>query len=262
MNENLNKISVVGSGNVASQLIPALHRSIVEITHLHSRNKSSALDLLSFTSATRVCSLDELPKDQLVLLCVPDDQIIPILNRLDPEMRVAYTSGNLHLEKVDSARNVGVFYPLQTFSKGRPIELEAVPFLVEANNDNLLEDLLTLAHRISRHVTIMTSEERQLVHQVAVWVNNFTNHILYHAKDLAEENKLNFSLFDPLLKETIAKLETLSPEIAQTGPARRGDRTTIQSHLNQLSGTRKELYALLSRSIEETSKNTSSRKHD
>lgn len=260
MNDDLFKISVVGSGNVASQLIPALSRSKVVITHLSSRNEQSAQGLLGHTTAHKTCQIEELPLNQLALLCVPDDQILPILHRLDPRIEVAYTSGNLHLNQIETSRSAGVFYPLQTFSRERVIDMSAVPMLIEANTKPLESQLLTLAKRISKKVYTKTSDERQQVHQVAVWVNNFTNHILYHARDLSGQYELDFSLFEPLLRETIDKLAVLSPENAQTGPARRGDQRTIQSHLSQLSGIRKEIYDLLSRSIMETYSSKTSKK--
>jgi hypothetical protein len=83
-------------------------------------------------------------------------------------------------------------------------------------------------------------------------VNNFVNHVVYLAQNEAKKNELDWSLFEPLMTETIEKLKSLSPFEAQTGPARRNDEQIVQKHLGLLSGRKKEIYELLSKSISET----------
>jgi predicted short-subunit dehydrogenase-like oxidoreductase (DUF2520 family) len=101
----------------------------------------------------------------------------------------------------------------------------------------------------------MNSEKRAHLHLAAVWINNFTNHMVYQAQKFASSKQLNYALLLPLLEETVNKLQSQTPFDAQTGPARRGDEATIEKHLSQLDGTTQELYALLTDSIQETYKN-------
>jgi predicted short-subunit dehydrogenase-like oxidoreductase (DUF2520 family) len=64
-----------------------------------------------------------------------------------------------------------------------------------------------------------------------------------------QNKNLDFDLLKPLIHETVDKLNYLSPEKAQTGPAKRGDRKVIETHLSSLEGRTKEIYKLLSESI-------------
>ena len=69
------------------------------------------------------------------------------------------------------------------------------------------------------------------------------------AKELCEENQLEFELIKPLILETGQKVMTISPEEAQTGPARRRDSSVMENQANQLDTHKKEIYDLLSKSI-------------
>ena len=52
-----------------------------------------------------------------------------------------------------------------------------------------------------------------------------------------------FEILSPLIKETAEKINRLSPEDAQTGPAKRNDIETIHSHLDFLSDeNQKKIY--------------------
>ena len=55
------------------------------------------------------------------------------------------------------------------------------------------------------------------------------------AAKLLESHGLDFSVMLPLVDETIAKLHSLQPREAQTGPAVRGDTIVMGEHLSMLS---------------------------
>ncbi|MDX2359751.1 MAG: DUF2520 domain-containing protein [Crocinitomicaceae bacterium] len=234
--DTIRKISIIGSGNVGSHLAHALESSGIEITHFKHRTDD----------------LKSLPKDQLVLLCVPDDVISELVSKIDESCSIAYTSGSVELNSLPTRNLLGVFYPLQTFSKDRSVDLASVPFFIESSTEEFGEQLFALASTISKSVSFANSEERKKMHLAAVWINNFTNHIVHIAQSYCEQQNVDFNHLKPLLKETIEKLEDLSPLEAQTGPARRGDTSIIEQHLSQLKGTEKELYQLLSESITKT----------
>ena len=58
---------------------------------------------------------------------------------------------------------------------------------------------------------------------------------------------LNYLL--PLIDETAAKIHTLAPCDAQTGPARRGDENVMHHHLSLLNDDQQKVYSLLSEEI-------------
>lgn len=248
----IHTLSLVGYGNVATHLGRQLKTSGISITHLLGKSTKDAHALAEELNALLVFKADALPRHQLALLCVPDDQINALSGQIDPETPIAYTSGAVEMESLPTRDKLGVFYPLQSFSKKRSIDLHTVPFFIESNHALFEEQLLMLAKKISSNVHLANSQDRKHLHVSAVWVNNFTNHLLHIAQRYAEENGQNFEHLKPLLKETIAKLDELSPREAQTGPARRGDVSVIQKHLELLTGTDRDIYALITSSIIDT----------
>ncbi len=254
MKNEITSVTIIGAGNVAYHLGKALKDKGITISHLWSRTKENA-QLLALEFGAELTELNELPENQIALVCLSDDAIQPTIAMLPQSIPVAYTSGSVNLGQISSRNDLGVFYPLQTISKAVELDLSEVPFLIEATNSDFEKSLIQLAKRISSNVHVINSEQRQQLHHSAVWINNFTNHLIYQAQELTKSGNLDFELLQPLLKETIRKVEKQSAYEAQTGPARRNDIKTLQKHLDALSGTSKELYALLSKSIQETYSN-------
>ncbi len=244
------KVSIIGSGNVATQLGKALVKNGKTVTHVSSRNRDRAQILADELNA-EVCSLDELP-EQFTIICVSDDATAEVISQIPEGVPLVYTSGSVGLDELPKRNKIGVLYPLQTMSKTSALELSSVPFLVESKNPMFLEVINDFALELSPASYMVNSEQRRKIHMAAVWINNFTNHIVYQAQKITKDQDLDYQLLLPLLKETLNKLDHQSAFDAQTGPARRGDLQTIEKHLEAQSGTQKELYALLTKSIKET----------
>lgn len=85
----------------------------------------------------------------------------------------------------------------------------------------------------------------------AVFANNFCQHLYGIAGQILEQEGLDFSLLRPLIFETAHKVMLMTPENAQTGPARRGDESILGMHKAMLKDNRKllNLYTQLSDSI-------------
>ena len=147
----------------------------------------------------------------------------------------------------------GVFYPLQTFTKGRLLDFSTIPICIEASDNESLALLRLLGEAISQNIYDINSDQRKKLHLAAVFANNFSNHLFHISETLCEKEDLPFELLKPLILETVKKLETLSPKDAQTGPARRDDSISIEKHLELLTNTNhKKIYTLLSEAITKT----------
>jgi len=158
------------------------------------------------------------------------------------------------LSALPQKSHLGVFYPLQTFSKHLDINLSKVPFLIEAQSEKFQSELMQLASMISEKVIYANSEDRLHYHISAVFVNNFVNHLFALGKAHSDEHGLDWEVLKPLIHETVAKINSLDPLAAQTGPAVRNDQDTIHRHMGELSGIPKEVYALITQSIQQSSK--------
>lgn len=251
MKKEIKRVFIIGAGNVGSQLAIAL-KSIVEVVGVYSKSGVSAKLVTEQFELPFFESLEEIPSCDLVLICSNDDSIQSILEKLDNRFNVAYTSGSVELNQLPNRPNLGVFYPLQTFSKGRKVELNKVPFLIEATNEIFKNQLFDLGLKLSKNVSFADSADRKKLHIGAVFINNFTNHMAYLAKEFVESNELNWEFLKPLLEETTNKIMDVNPFDVQTGPARRNDQLVINNHLEQLTGTPHDIYKIVTKSIVNT----------
>ena len=187
----------------------------------------------------------------VTIISVTDDAIAEVSNRIPFENQlVVHTSGSLSMEALADKNRKGVFYPLQTFSKSKEVDFKLIPICLEAQNDNDFKKLELLAKTISNSVTTIDSEQRKALHVAAVFVSNFTNHLYQIGNEICLENNIPFDILKPLIQETANKILTLSPSEAQTGPAKRNDTQTINTHLNFLSDdNQKDIYKILTKSI-------------
>lgn len=243
----VNEITLIGSGNVAWHLCSAFSGMDYTI-RLFARNTGAAKEFQHVFGIQLIESLENI-QNQLVIVCVSDSGIIPVLTRLDKSNRVACTSGTTDLKTFPSFENMGIFYPLQTFSKERKLNLFEVPFFIEANNTYFAQELFDLAWKLSHRVQFADFTQRKELHLAAVISNNFTNFLFGLAKEYLEVHQLDWKLLEPLIRETVSKAIDLGPEQAQTGPAKRNDRNTLAEHLSMLNAPEKELYTLLSNAI-------------
>jgi predicted short-subunit dehydrogenase-like oxidoreductase (DUF2520 family) len=249
--KGIKSMSIIGTGNVAFHLGNSFIERGIPIVSVHGRNLSKSKELANLWRCNVAESITEIETD-FVLVCVTDSSVEEVISQLPLGCKVAFTSGSIDLGSFSERKNTGVLYPLQTFSKEKSINIFEVPMLIEADSSDFAHELFDLAWVVSRNVHFASSVERKKYHLAAVWANNFTNHLIYSAKNYLDSESLNWQLLMPLLKETVDKLNYLNPYDAQTGPARRNDLQTIDSQEKMQEGMQKELYSLLTKSIQET----------
>ena len=244
------QVVIIGSGNVAQHLISAFAKcETVVVIQAFARDKNSLTHLLDVDKITS--NFTDLKEADLYIISVSDAAIaqvsskIPFTNKL-----VAHTSGSFSIDDLDNKNRKAVFYPLQTFSKNVALNFKEIPICLEAQNQEDYTILEKVAHSISDKTYKINSNQRKALHVSAVFVCNFVNHLYQIGNKICEENQLDFDILKPLIQETANKIMMLSPNDAQTGPAKRNDTQTINSHLNLLSDTnQKDIYKMLTKSI-------------
>ena len=258
MERQRHKIVILGSGNVATHLAQALdkHADVVQVWSRSSDNARTLASRLRNSDAT--ADINDLRSDaDFYLVCVADDGIRDVVKGIKGVSGViASTSGSISLIDFKSCTvtgAVGVFYPLQTFTKEADLDISHVPFLIEASDKETTRKLKKLASLVSDKVFEADSELRVHLHLAAVFSNNFVNHLWTLADGyLKDKTGFDIHILEPLLKETLRKALASSPAKAQTGPARRNDRLIIEKHLDMLDDGKAEIYRLLSESIIKT----------
>jgi hypothetical protein len=159
--KSIQRISIIGTGNVAFHLGSAFLDRGIQIKSVFGRNSDNASQLANLFKS-EVCSSIASIEGDLILICVSDDAINSIIEQLPCNLKIAYTSGALELQQFSQHKNIGVLYPLQTFSKNRTVEIFEVPFLIEANSVDFAQELFDLAWQISRKVSFASSAERKV----------------------------------------------------------------------------------------------------
>lgn len=248
------KIIMIGAGKLASNLALACLNMGHEIIQVYSRNMSHAKALAIQTNSVPINELDSLDNlADLYIIAVSDSAIHEILERVDfSNKSVVHTAGSVPLSIFDPRiHNCGVFYPLQSFSKGRLLEFKNIPIFIEANNNQFKLLLSKFANQLSQQVWDMDSESRKMVHLSGVFANNFVNHIYTLSEQILRDKGIPFNILGELIKETAAKALEMGPEQSQTGPAIRNDAETQKKHLDLLSSKPEiqQLYMLISNNI-------------
>ena len=248
---------LIGAGNVATHLGVALQQAGWEIAQVYSRTEASASELANRLQVSFVTSIAEVCTDADIYIVSVKDDALPVLI---PELvkgrngMFVHTAGSVPMKVWEGyALNYGVLYPMQTFSKQKPVDFSKVPFFLEGDGGETLVMLRELASSLSEKVYDATSEQRMALHMAAVFACNFTNHMYALSAHLLEKNGLPFDAMLPLIDETARKVHELAPKAAQTGPAIRKDMDVMNKHLDMLSGEPelKELYEKISKSIQE-----------
>ncbi|MFV0505220.1 MAG: Rossmann-like and DUF2520 domain-containing protein [Bacteroidales bacterium] len=247
-------ISVIGSGNVATNLAIKLHLLGHNIIDVYSRSINNAKALAQRVDAKAHDNLEKLDQQSDLYIVAVSDSAVPSIAsalRLGDAVLV-HTAGSVSMKVLEGASsNIGVFYPLQTFTKDKKIEFANIPILVEANNEQTVRILSVLANSISNKLVELNSEQRLRIHIAAVFANNFTNHCLSIAQEILENESLEPSLILPLVAETFRKFTERKASDVQTGPARRNDISTMNKHMQVLASNKDflEMYRLVSNSI-------------
>ena len=250
------RIACVGSGGVASSLLPALCGAGYCIVQVCSRRLESAQRLANVVGAAACSNLSELDRNaDMYIIAVPDSEIENVLRSANfGSGLAAHTSGSTPMSVFEkyNVQRYGVLYPLQTFSRGRVVSFANVPLLVEGNSAHDTEELMRMARSLSENVQQASSEKRMMLHVAAVFACNFSNHLLAISAQLTRESELEFDLLKPLIRETFEKvLSAENPAEVQTGPAVRGDVNTVQKHLAALEKypLQQQIYRLISENI-------------
>jgi len=251
------KIAIIGAGNVAWHLAPALEEAGHTITEVYARVIQSAdkiIERVYEAEATDDLDFSE-SKAEFFILAIKDEAIPEVSDAIIlPENAIlVHTSGSVDMASLNlsSAAYTGVFYPLQSFTIGKKVEWSTLPILVESEDDEVLQMLKKLAKSLSHQVFTVRSKDRKALHVAAVFASNFSNHMIRIAEEIMRRQGLDFEMLKPLIIETISKSLEIGARNAQTGPAVREDYETLEEHHQFLNYNQEiaEIYRLISQDI-------------
>lgn len=246
------KVTLIGSGNVATHIALRLKEANVEIACIYNRTYSHAEQLASEVGCFCTSDKSNIPDSDVYVCSVKDDYITSALEGVNLRNRlVIHTAGSVSIDVLSPfSENIGVMWPMQTFSISKKVDWSEIPVYIEANTEENKTKLLQFAKILTPKVTAVTAHQRKVLHLTSVFACNFTNQIYATAHRLLKENGLDFSTLFPLIDETVSKIKVLEPAKAQTGPAVRNDEKVMQMQRELLSGYDLEIYKTISKAIQ------------
>ena len=252
----INKIVMIGAGNLATNLAKALNNVGHGVAQVYSRTMGAAEKLAGMVGAEPLTDIDNVCSDaDLYILSVKDSALESLLTSLckGKEDKVfLHTAGSMPMDVfAGKAKHYGVLYPMQTFSKAKEVDFEKIPCFIEYNDSQSHAVIETLAKELSSRVFPLSSSDRKYLHLSAVFACNFANHCYAISQKLLAAHGIPFGVMLPLIDETASKVHQLSPLEAQTGPAVRYDENIIRNQSKLLADTPllKEIYELMSKEI-------------
>ena len=258
-------ITIVGAGNLASALAPALVGAGYHVDRILFRPQASSrrgARRLASRVGAEAATMGTPVSAALVWLCVSDDAIRPCARELSRARNwrgkiALHSSGALSSDELAPLRRRGAsvasLHPMMTFVPGVRVRMAEVPFAVEGD-----ATAVRAARRIVKdfkaRVFTLSKRNKALYHAFG----SFSSPMVIATLAMAERieaaagvpARMRREVMLPIVKKTFSNYLKASADKAFSGPIARGDVNTIRRHLQALRkvpGAR-EIYVALAQS--------------
>lgn len=219
------KITVVGAGRAGTSFYVALRGAGHDVAMVHHD------DLLDLADA------------ELVVLCVPDDALVETARALPlGEYVVAHVAGSRGLDVLTPHARVASLHPLVAMPSGELGAKRLRGAIYCVAGDPLVREVVASLGGQSRTIR---DEDRALYHATATVAANHVVTLMGQVDDLARRLGLSLEDFLPLAQQALEDVARVGPVEALTGPASRGDVSTIGAHLDALPEAERAAYVAL-----------------
>ena len=245
------KFAVVGAGRVGVTLGVLLKRAGHTITGCSARSASS----LELAARWLGCPGTTAPAHAVagadaVIISVPDDALEAVAGKLKSAIaagtHVIHTAGSFGLAPLSILAAKGAItlaaHPLQSIPDVES-GLARVPgswFGVTCSDDRKTW-AGSFVEALGGNPLWISEDDRTLYHAAAVMASNY----LVVLAALVQETGFEVGPYLPLMRGTLANVESLGPAVALTGPVARGDAGTVSRHLAVLPPTVRPAYRTL-----------------
>ncbi len=243
-------VAIIGAGAVGRVLARRLTARGYRVEAVLSRSEAGARALAAEVEApVASASLADLPEPaRLVFCCVPDDAVGTVARGLGPVRSdwsgtvVAHTAGALPAAALYNLGEQGAsllsFHPLQTFTAAsRPEAFDGIYVALEGDARAVALGEEVAAGLGARSITLATEAKARYHLAASMASNYFVTLMALVGEVLASidlDRREGAALMRPLVETTWRNLAGQLPEDALTGPIARGDRRTVETHLDAL----------------------------
>ena len=249
------KIGFIGAGKVGQSFGILLNAKNIPITGYYSKSKRSAEEASIRIHTKAYDTLKQLVIDSdIIAITVTDDQIDSIISEIDAlniktdDKMFFHMSGvqdSVNLSRISS--HVFSLHPLKAFPEiiDSYHAFDGIYFSLEGADEMIRNWINQL------DITFFEIDKSQKAqyHSAAVIVSNYLVSVIDFGMTQLELVGLPKALAQkalwPLVTNTIENIEKMGTKNALTGPIVRGDRETIQKHLDVLNSDSKVLYRAL-----------------
>jgi len=243
-------VSVIGPGALGSAIIDLVFRNSGFLLHTVWGRTSSDCYRIDESGKKQPVSrgFPTLDKDigRLLIISVPDDQISKVANNLSQtdinwsSRQVIHLSGSLDntiLQPLSGkGATTGSLHPLQTFTRGDTADrFHGIWFSLQGD-ESIFPVLRDLIKPTGGHSKVFSSSQKSAMHLAAVFASNYLVALMDVADQIAGEEGINdgLKILEPIVQQTLDNIYSKGSKQSLSGPVARGDRSTIEKHLNQL----------------------------
>lgn len=182
----------------------------------------------------------------LVVIATPDHSVAAVASSIAPsDAVVAHLSGALGLAPLAGHPRAAVLHPLVALpdpERGAD-RLVGAWFGLSTEGDPIVE---TVVDELHGRVVRVAEGDWARYHAAAVVASNHLVALLGQVERIAASIDAPLEAYLELARGALADVADLGPADALTGPVRRGDRATIQRHLDALPEPERRAYEVLS----------------
>ncbi|MBQ7632058.1 MAG: DUF2520 domain-containing protein [Paludibacteraceae bacterium] len=221
------KIAIIGAGSVGTNLHHAFELKGVHTELVHAR------PLTADPSNVR-----SIPEAEVYIYAIADHALAEVVSLVRaPKALHLHTSGSMPIEVFGADKpHAGVLYFFQSFSRELLIDdWSGIPCFIEGRNIDDIAAIYSLAQTLTSRIYEANQHDRERLHIAGIFANNYSNMMFRIAEEVLKDTQIPFEALLPLIDQTAAKVHTMRPADAQTGPAKRGDHAVIQKHLDILA---------------------------
>jgi predicted short-subunit dehydrogenase-like oxidoreductase (DUF2520 family) len=259
-------VAIIGAGRVGSSVGFLLKRAGYAVTAVAARTAATAEKAVAFIGGGEPLAdvIKAASKAEIVFITTPDRAIREVCDAISTDdglkrgSLIVHMSGAHSLELLNAARTTGsyraVIHPLQSLAS-REQGIKNLPgsyFRIEADSEALkmAKEIVKALGGIELVMPKWSSDKEStaLYHAGAVVVSNYfvalVDYGLKFYQALGADKKDALKAVLPLIRGTLANIETLGIPDALTGPIMRGDTQTVRDHLDAMQKRTPELMGL------------------
>jgi predicted short-subunit dehydrogenase-like oxidoreductase (DUF2520 family) len=236
------KIAIIGAGSVGTNLHHAFDLKGINTELVHARPLTAPQPPKGGGNEPAVN--DQMVNDQMVngfdvyIYAIADQALREVVSKIHaPKALHLHTSGSMPIDVFGPDKpHAGIMYFFQSFSREVLIDdWSGIPCFISGRNIDDIAAIYSLAQRLTSHIYEANQHDRERLHIAGVFANNYTNLMYRMAADILKDTQIPFEALLPLIDRTAAKVHSMLPSEAQTGPAQRGDRLVMAHHMDILS---------------------------